>query len=434
MKLYLFIFIVAALLYSVRAIYSGHAIYGDGNGYYAYAHALYFEKSLDFDPIYNHLSNFKGPKYTFSRVFWDTTEGPFGVRHNAWNIGTALFWLPSLAIIDTFIWLVQLPITKFSLVYEFGPGITGIILSLLGLFYLEKYLRYFYDQRLSRVIIVGVFLATNLIYYTALEPALSHQVSFFLISFLLYYSYNVVLSVRKISLIGFLCGLMIITRMSDVLILLPIFWQLGTQLLHMPNRKQTLLLSVAFGLSLLIGVAPQLITQYMMYGQLGHNPYFSGENGSFNFQFINLFNTFFSVHRSFFVWTPVMLLGLIGLVQAAVKSGSALARQFLVTFIIFWLVVSHWPGALSAGYGSRFFMSTIPFLTFGLAYLFQSVSLKKVMRVLSLFVIWNLLLLSQFFSEPDRLVKDQSLTYQNFLSGQFTAPYRVTTKILDRFF
>jgi len=95
MKKYFLFFIISLTIYVAHAIYTKHAIYGDGNGYYVTAHSLLYEHTFKSYKILDHLKNFPGRDYVFSRVFWDED-------HNPYSVGTSLFWLPSLSIVSIF--------------------------------------------------------------------------------------------------------------------------------------------------------------------------------------------------------------------------------------------------------------------------------------------------------------------------------------------
>ena len=214
MRKYVILFIISCVIFLIHFLKVKHGIYGDGNGYYSLAHTLFFQRNLNFEPIYYSLSHFQGVSYEFSRVFWNTSKTVTGVLNNPWLIGTSLFWLPSFFVISTLNFIFNLKLGMFSPLYEIGSGVTGILLVLSGLFLLESYLRNYFDKRVSLYTILSIFFASQLFYYASFEPALSHQVSFFLVSLFLFLS----IKKRTIHIItlamGFTVGLLSITRMG----------------------------------------------------------------------------------------------------------------------------------------------------------------------------------------------------------------------------
>ena len=91
MKKYFLFFILSLTIYIAHAIYVKHGIYGDGNGYYTASHSMVYDQTLNSPRILDHLKNFQGRDYVFSRVFWDTSKSPY-------SIGTSIDWLPPIAL------------------------------------------------------------------------------------------------------------------------------------------------------------------------------------------------------------------------------------------------------------------------------------------------------------------------------------------------
>ncbi|QQG41201.1 MAG: hypothetical protein HYV90_03415 [Candidatus Woesebacteria bacterium] len=384
MKKYFLLFVLSITIFFFHAYYTRHAIYGDGNGYYSYAQALYFDKKLDFNPVYEFLGNFNGRTGIFSRIFWDTSYTETGViRQNPYLIGTGIIWLPSMLFISIINSVFNLGADRFNLIYELGPGITGIILVISGLYFLEKYLFNFFKKDITQPTILTLFLASNLLYYTAFEPALSHQPAFFLVSFLLYWTYKLKPKSVNFLILGVLCGLLAITRIADTFLLIPVFWQVWKA---RPSLKHL----YVFLISLFIVISPQLLNQYLMYGNAFSNPYLTGKSGIWQFNPIHLIEFLFSMKRGVFFWTPLFLVGVMGLI----KSRSWIN---LFTVALLWVICSSWSSYLSAGFGQRFVFSSIPYFAFGISSIFSKLNSRKSFYLISINTFWNLLLLVGFY-------------------------------------
>lgn len=381
---------------------SGHAIYGDGNGYYSYAHSIYFQKSLNFDPIYNHLGNFEGKKYTFSRIFWNTEEGPLGIRKNPYTLGTAFFWIPSIAVISLFVH------DKFSLIFEIGPGLTGIILSLFGILFLERYLENFFSRKIAVITTGFFFFASNLLYYSSLEPALSHQPAFFLVSLLYWKTYKMKDKFLTYFLVGATTGLLFITRMADVIFLIPVYWNL---IKSKPKWDHFIMAPVG----LIVFSLPLFTSYYLMFGSPFHNPYLTGENGFFNFSLQNIVDFLFSAKRGLFIWTPIYMFGLFGLFQKK-------EYIFLISLVIFTLVSSFWSANTSAGFGQRFIIAGIPLFAYGFAKFLEKFNHYKIL--FSILLLWNLLTLFQFYFDSQNMVKNEEFSLKRFAQGQVSSPFK----------
>lgn len=365
MKKYFVFFVISVIIFFSHAIYTKHAIYGDGNGYYSYTQALYFEKSLNFKPIYNYLSNFPGRNYIFSRVFWGSGSNPFPV-------GTGIVWLPSMFFMSFF------SSDRFSLTYELGPGLMGILFMLGGLYFIEKNLLRSFSKNAVFWTILVLFGGSSIFYYTALEPALSHQPAFFLISFLLYLSGS-----KKIIhpiILGILSGLLSIVRIPDTILLIPIILSL----------KLSAKGWASFLLGFALAASPQVINQSVQYGGILINPYLTGQSGTWQVNLLHSLEYLFSPIRGLFVWTPIFLVGIWGLIKLK-------AKNILITFLIMWLVSSSWSAYLSAGFGQRFMFSFYPYLAVGIAFLFNRLKNMERMLYSIPFVVWNFTLLAGFY-------------------------------------
>ena len=412
MKKYFFLFVFSIIVFFYHASVTKHANYGDGNGYYSYTNTLYFQHNLNFDPIYNYLGNFPGTKFIFSRIFWDTSYAKSGViRQNPYLTGTGIVWLPSMALISIINILFNLHASRFDLIYELGPGITGIFLVISGLYFLEKYLLYFFSKKTAFWSILITFFATNVIYYTAFEPALSHQPSFFLVSFLLFWTYKFKPDIKNVFVLGVLSGLLAIVRIADTIMLIPIFFQ------AIKCRPSVKLLPF-FLTGILAAVSPQLLTQFLMFGNILTHPYFTGQSGTWQFSFFNLFEHLFSPLRGLFLWSPVLLIGFWGLVKSK-------SNTFLIALVTLWIVSSSWSGSLSAGYGQRYSFCAIPLLVFGLAYLIDKWNIKKTFLIFFIFSFINLNLLTTFYLNKDKLLEPKSVTLEEFLSLQINNPFQI---------
>ncbi len=428
MNKYWVFFSLAILTYLLHVVISGHGIYGDGNGYFAYSHALYFEHKLDFSPIYTHLSHFQGTKYTFNRVFWDTHVLSTGTQHNLWTAGSSILWIPSLFIIDILTKLFNLHIDKFNTVFEIGPGITGIVLVLGGLFFLEKFITTYYSRKVATSVILWLSLGTQLTYYLFFEPALSHQPSFFFICLLLYLSTRS-FSWFQIFSVGFYCGFLIISRIADTLLLIPIvlfFFQKWN--IH----QKVVVKIILFFVGLFFALTPQIFIQKELFGSWYHNPYIAGEHGRFVWDLKQMFFAFFGTQRGLFLWTPTLAISLFGLVFMRRKISTFNYISTIVILLLFSLYISMWTGVLSAGFGNRMFIGALPFFAVGMGSVFERLKKPLITIIIICSILWNLLLLVQFFLDKPRMIDGKGLTYENFISGQLIIPIKYGLKVFQK--
>lgn len=393
MRKYIILFLISLVIFLFHFYKTKHGIYGDGNGYFALAHTLFFQHNLNFKPIYEHLSHFQGASYIFSRVFWDTKITSTGVLDCPWLIGTSLFWIPSFLIVWVINLIFNLHLSIFHPLFEVGCGISGTILILSGLFFIEKYIKTFVDKSTSSWVIISLYFSTQLFYYAGLEPALSHQVAFFLVSFFLY------ISKRKkgtlpVMLSSLIFGLLMITRMGDGVVLFPFIMHQ----FYIWFKKRKITKFLLFILFFLLGITPQLFLQKAMYGSFTTNPYLHGSKGSFSILTpLSFWNQLFSFRGGFLLWSPLFIFAFVGLYLMLAKKKFKLISIFsLAGIMIFIIVISSWQNIVPAGFGNRFFISSIPLYAIGLAYYFS----RHKDHMVLLFCIsglWNIMLLILFY-------------------------------------
>lgn len=386
MKKYIILFLFVPLIMAIRLERSGHLIYGDGNGYYAYAHTLYFEKSLNFKNFVEYYSNFQYKGQKNNRITWDLKKLPSGKYDSPWIIGPALFWIPSIFLIDLIVKIFHIALGKFSVIYEFGPFLTGAILNLTGIFFLEKYLMMYFKKNIVNLTLLCVVFATNALFYVFFEPALSHQPSFFLLAFLLYWSKNFKDKQINYLLLGFLSGILVITRLTNFVLLIPIF------ILVFQTNKLRVEKIIPITAGIFLGLVPQFLAQYSLYGSFLRNTYLTGDKGLFSIKLLNFWQAFFGKDHGLFLWHPFYLIGIFGLLKARNIQG----KIFLGAFFALWCVVSLWSGMGSAGFGERMFYESIIFAAFGVAFVFESLTEKKILILCFSLCLLNFYLFARF--------------------------------------
>ena len=113
----------------------------------------------------------------------------------------------------------------YSMPYRFALVFSALFYVLIGLLFLRKTLKHFFNEGVTSLALLAVGLGTNLFYYTTYEAAMPHAFNFSLISVFVYYT----LSLSKPELwenrpLGFLAGLITLIRPTNILVLLFFFF------------------------------------------------------------------------------------------------------------------------------------------------------------------------------------------------------------------
>lgn len=463
MKKYFLFLVFSLLTYLTHVYYSGHGIYGDGNAYWAHAHAIFFQGNLDYTQIFDHLQHYPGKSGVFDRTFWSMQPTITDKLPNPWFIGTSILWLPFLLATKLIFQILKLSPNPYHLIWETIPGIAGIFLSLIGLRLSELTLNKFFPTQVSRLTTLVLFLSTNLLFYTAFEPALSHSAIFFLHSLIVYLFLSRHTSPTHFLILGLLTGMSTITRPSGITIGVLIVYKIFHNKFHYQERVKYILAS-ALGFS--IGILPQLIVQNYLFGSPVSISYLSGYHGQAEFNLSYLPQALFSPQRGLLIWTPVLMFAYFGLIQGLIvralartnvrkthtkfipsdNQGSVRVQNpskdkvknsltnlpipFLSYLLLHFLFVGTWNGILSAGFSNRFFIETYPVLIFGLACVFSIPKPRWRHTIFLLSLYWNFALLLQFFTDKPRLIDQQGITFLNLIWGQFSTPFQVVTSLI----
>jgi hypothetical protein len=245
-------------------------------------------------------------------------------------------------------------------------------------------------------------------------------------------------------LVGAWCGLLVATRFQDVtwaaafgLALVAVPWfglandqegntKTGTDKIGTARRTLTVAISTAlyFG-GFFLAMLPQLAVWKILYGSWfsGPVPYLGREGGMLETLPIHLLEVLFTQRGGVIAWHPILLAAVVGLILSRKRIGRGLlVTAFLGLGFQLYLVASWsmwWGGA---SFGNRFFISSFPFLLFGLAGLDQrlrSAGWRRVVPVmLALLIAWNAGLLIQYGTEM--VSREKEMGWGRVIQNQFT--------------
>lgn len=342
------IFIISFIVFLSHFIIVGSSVWGDGQYYYSYLRSVIIDKDLNFQ---NELTHFQRPLEMTVR----------GLPGNKYSIGPALFWLPFF-LIAHFIAFILYPVgviiktDGYSFLYQIITGLGSVFYGVLGLYLCFLAVRKYYPAKIAYLATFTIWLASNLFFYTVLDPVNSHPISFFLSSLTVYLSVKIKTqkSIKSILLLGIASGLLVTVRNQDVIFLLPLFFLLK-------NWRQRLSWLFITCLSFL----PQLLIWHYLYG-VWQNPYLAtGEK----FFWLNpkILPVLFGTANGLFYYSPILLAALAGFYYLYRKN-HFLAVSAIMIFISETYIIACWH-AFEGGqaYGGRFFISLMPYFIFGLA-------------------------------------------------------------------
>lgn len=387
---------------------------GDGVGYYAFARALLIEHRLDFEPDWLHANE----SFRMGRVNSDGRIRPTEYTvtqhiNNHFSIGPAILWFPFLVAADAVVKIDHLfgdhiAENGFSFPYVVAVALGTAIYGFLGVFLSFQLTRKYLPVRWAFLGTMGIWFASSLPVYMYFNPSWSHAHSAFMVSVFFWYWDRTRdrRSWPQWIVLGAISGLMLdVYYINGVLLIVPLieslalYWR-GFRTGQARDVAWLFLQNSCFAVTVFLAFLPTLIVKHIIYG------------GYLNFGYRErwfldspaLLKVAFSSEHGLFSWTPVVLLGMIGLVLLQ-RRDRMLSLCCVAAFAMYLYAIGcyeNWSGISS--YGSRFFVSLTPIFVLGLAALFDFLAgvmderRANVLAVgtVSILILWNAGLIFQW--------------------------------------
>ncbi|MFT5858544.1 MAG: hypothetical protein ACI865_000632 [Flavobacteriaceae bacterium] len=341
----------------------GAVINGDVRVYYTFLPALFVHNDLAIDDpfVYN--------KDGHLRVLF--AEDVRGRRYLKGTCGMAILYSPFFFIGHGAAYLLDEPMDGYSYPYMFSLVMGSVVYLMMGLVFLSKLLRRYFDDHVVAVTLLILFLGSNAYFYYTGTMLYSHGFS---LTFITLFIYGVIKwiespSLRWAIIIGVSSGFFVLIRPIDLLFVLAIVTigissidQLKNRFILFWKEKWHVLLMISAALILM---TPQLAYNYYVGGSVFFNSYAQGGEGFF-FGDPHLFDTVFSYHNGWLVYSPLMLFSVIGLVFLR-KMKNELTTFIIPASLIYFFVISSWWCWWYVGFGNRAFINLYPLLAIPLA-------------------------------------------------------------------
>ncbi len=338
--------------------------------YYTYLPAIFVEKDITLGFITDENSKAYNEKHMY--VPHKTAEGKWVIKA---AMGMAVLYAPFFLIAHSLAHSMGYEANGFSEIYQLAVLLSGLFYLIIGLFYLRKCLLLFYSEKITTLTLLAVYFGTNLLCYSTLDPAMSHEYNFCLFAVFIYYSIQWLKGPKiKYSIVlGLVLGLMVLVRpLNGIFLLFPVLY--GVIDLHTLKHKINLFrkhpgqcLSIAL-LAFLV-VLPQLIYWKTVSGQYFFNSYI-GER--FYFLHPHIMDCLVGFRKGWLLYTPIMIMALAGIYFVAKYQ-----KQFFVVAVVlvplyFYVVSSWWCWWFGGSFGLRAMIDVYPLLAIALAAFFSS--------------------------------------------------------------
>ncbi|NQX88079.1 MAG: glycosyltransferase family 39 protein [Halioglobus sp.] len=422
------ILIILLLTMTIRMIHSNYIIGSDGLGYYAHVRSILIDEDMHYA---NEFLDFNPFGHAVPDPYQVTATGHVP---NPYSVGPALLWVPffllahALTLIAGSLGLNLAP-DGYSILYQLFIGFGSVSYGIAGLALIYRILVRFFETQEALIATLLVTLATNVVYYLAVEPVMSHAMSMFAVTLFAFLWMKSIGQRTKgeLLLLAFVGGLMIMVRPQNALFLslLGLEW-LGlfkTNRSYLDHWRKHITDGCIFSVFLLVALLPQLVAWKILYGQFLVDSY---DGASFDFARPVILDSLFSSRHGLISWTPIVFLALMGMVlyfRKNVRLSIALLVAFFLQVYINASWVDYWWFGVS--FGSRPYMNCSFIFAFGLAYLLSITRNIKLLTypLFTTLVLWNLLFVIQF--TLNMVPQSEAVDFGEVLSNHFEIPNMV---------
>ena len=331
-------------------------INSDGKGYYAYLPAIFIYHDLQF----KFVEGYEAQYYPANRaVFKEFRNDANNRKVNKYFPGMAILWLPFFLLGHMLAWLEKLPMDGYSLSYQYSIAISALLFLWLGARWLYKLLRQFGSkERTAAFITLVITLGTNLIFFTVVEPSMTHVYSFALITGFAYYCFKLFHEYRPKWFVKslLLLTLIFLIRPTNLMVLLLVPFIAGNRetlteaFKKVISEKWTLIRGFVQAMILLS------VPVVLWYLQTGKPLVYTYGDEKLNFLHPHMFNILFSFNRGWFLYTPIALVSMFGF--AGLFRQERYRLYWLAGFLLFFVYVTScwWVWYYASKCGQRVFI------------------------------------------------------------------------------
>ncbi len=401
-----------------------HLLSSDAGYYYAYMRSALLDGDLDVRndiELYNSRMSEENPnRLTVSYGF---------------SVGPGLLWSPFFALSHGVVLLLRAlgaPISAdgFSYFEEAVVCVASALYAMLGLFLVYRWLLGLVPGWVALLAAFSVFAGSSALYYAVFEPSMSHTLELFSVGLFVW----ILLARPDTGLAGWLAvgtaaGLMTIVRWQNgvflILLLLRFFrdW---------PGRGGRGVVAAVFARTgaAAIGFVPLVMLQ-IVFWRLTLGQYLTVPQGThyLNVSAPHIVDVLLSTRHGLFLWTPITLLGMVGLLFVRDRKLAAFLLAAFALDLYISSVVLDWSG--HASYGIRRLVGATPVFALGFAALVDRLTTAAARRVIAaltgLAILWNFAFIVQY--RLGLIPTDDYLTARQIITEKFSLPRTMVQRL-----
>jgi hypothetical protein len=369
-------------------------------GYYLYLPATFIYDQPMLNDI-SWLENINAEK-DLTGTLYQVSSNDEGQPMYFFLMGMSILYLPFFLLGHLAAGLSGFPADGFSEPYNYAMVIGGIIYTIIGLIFLRKNLRHFFDERITTLVMIIIVFGTNYSHHNTLKNLETVNMLFMLVNIILWYTirWHEDQKLKYLLAVGLCSALTALVKPSEIfVIILPLLWNVTSLAkfkeklrLFRVNFKQILIVT---GAAFLL-VLPQLTYWYF---KTGHILYDSYKNPGVGLDIFSphIINVLFSYRKGWFLYTPVMIFSIIGW-YFLFKNNRNIFLACIAYFLISFYIISSWSEWwYGAAFSGRPMITLYPILAICLGYFLQYVMVrKKIVKISFAVILLFFILLNQF--------------------------------------
>ncbi len=404
----------------------------DVSGYYWYLPATFIYHDLKKISFKDSILQKYRPTNTDPQQTMPLDNGNFVMKYSS---GMALMYLPFFTLSHFTAGILGYPQDGFSTPYQVGIQTAGLLIGLLGLWYLRKLLLLFYNDKVVGITLLLLVIGTNYLNYASIDVGMSHTWLFTVYVFILlntHYFYQT-FSYKHAFRIGLLVGLATLTRPTEIIsLLIPLLWGIdvpslkgiSVQLRNIVVHYKKMILAVL--------AASMVISIQLFYWKYvsGNWLVYSYGGQTFSWLHPHAYLYSFNYRCGWLTYCPMMTLAIVGFLPF-VRFGKHRTAIIVFSFISYY-IVSAWD---IWWYGGRAMVQSYAVLCIPLAAIVDYARNKKILSVAfillaCLFSYLNIWIFVQYHKDGLYDGECMSKSYYWRVIGRWSAPTD-TKKLLD---
>ncbi len=327
-------------------------------------------------------------KYQLTPTLYMVSSNDEGEPMYFFLMGMALFYAPFFVLGHVSCFLLGYPPDGFSPPYHVALAVGGVCYTLIGLFFFRRILRTYFGEVVSAAVLLVTVFSTNYIHHCTLKNLETVNILFMLLCIIVWYTiqWHRHQKLSQLIVIGAGCTLMALVKPSEVVVvILPLLWQVHSR----DSLKDKIVLItrhawqfVVVGVICILIATPQILYWLI---RTGHPLYDSYKNPGIGLDFLSphILESLFSYRKGWLLYTPVMLLYLLGLRSLYRENRRVFFPVVVYFFVAFYIIVSWTEWWYGAAFSNRPLIVTYPLLAIGFGYLLMGIRSSTWIRKLS---------------------------------------------------